>query len=490
MDVIEETPGAALAQVLRMSWPASLTMLNSTLMKFVDGFMVAQVGPIPFAAQFIGGIMSFAPESFLMGMLTVVNTYVSQNYGAGRRRRTAQYAWAGMLVALVAAAALAPLAVAAKPLFELIGSLRRTGQADPELVRLQALYFRYMILGAGLTISIQVLHQFFYGVHRPKIVFAASVVANLFNVGANAVLIFGLLGFPAMGLEGAAIGTVMSWGLHVAILLAMFLSRPLHRLFATRRLRAVRLRQCVELIRLGWPAGVQLSNDIASWAVFTAVLVGMFGEAHLAATTAAMRYIGLSFMPAVGIGMATTALVGRHIGRGRPDLARKRAHTALLTAMIYMGLCGTAFWLFRYPMLSFLVKEVPSATVTPEQAHRLAREIIDTGATIMLCAAAFQLFDAVGIVYVGALRGAGDTLWPMIVTVCLSWSVILGGGYLAVTYLPQLASVGPWLAASAYVILMGLLLAWRFESGAWRRIDLLKRKAPPTELPPPAGAAS
>jgi len=474
MDALEEAPGAGLAQVLQMSWPASLTMLNSTMMKFVDGLMVSRIGPQPFAAQFIAGITSFVPESLLMGLLTVVNTYVSQNLGAGRSRRTGQYAWAGLFIALIAAAAMAPLALAARPLFSFIGSLSQTGRPDPVMVGLETTYFRYMILGAAMALSTQVLQQFFYGVHRPRVVFAVSLAANGFNVGANAVLIFGLMGFPAMGLRGAAMGTVLSWGLQAAILLAIFLHPHTARPFGTWQVWAVRRRQCVEILRLGWPAGVQLCNDIATWAVFTSVLVGYFGQVHLTASTAAMRWMGLSFMPTIGIGIATTALVGRQIGRGRPDLARRRAHTALLAAMVYMGVCGIAFWLLRYPMVSAFVEVRPSAGVSADQAARLTAEIVDIGAKILICAAVFQLFDAVGIIYIGALRGAGDTLWPMLAMMLMSWTILLGGGLAAIRYFPQLTSLGPWIAASIYVILLGLVIARRFESGAWRKIDLLK----------------
>ena len=91
----------------------------------------------------------------------------------------------------------------------------------------------------------------------------------------------------------------------------------------------------------------------------------------------------------------------------------------------------------------------------------------------MICAAVFQLFDAAGIVFNGALRGAGDTRWPMIAAVALSLSVLVGGGWCMVKFLPQLTSLGPYIAATVYIIILGSAMAWRFESGHWRRIDLL-----------------
>jgi len=470
METLKNNNSSGLAQVLAMSWPASLTMLNATLMKFVDGLMVSRVGPGPFGAQFVAGMFSFVPESFMVGLLTVVNTYVAQNFGAGRYRQTARYAWAGIFLAVTAAAVMAPLAVVAPQIF---GVLRH----EATITALEVMYFRYMILTVGLTMSSRVLEQFLFGIQRPKVVLAASVASNSLNVLLNYLLIFGKLGLPAMGLQGAAIGTVTAWGLHFTILLSVFLSRRMHERFATRFATTARLRHSLDLLRLGWPAGAQLCNDILCWSLFTAALVGtFFGTAHLAASVAAMRYMGLSFMPTVGIGVATTALVGKFIGAGRPDLARRRTHTGLFVAMIYMGLCGIAFYVFRYPMIRFFVKVNPTAGVDPTQAARLAEQIVQIGSKILICAAVFQLFDAIGIVYIGALRGAGDTLWPMIVTIVLSWVVILGGGLATVSFFPQLGSVGPWLAGSAYVIILGLCMAMRFESGAWRKIDLLSAR--------------
>ena len=175
-------------------------------------------------------------------------------------------------------------------------------------------------------------------------------------------------------------------------------------------------------------------------------------------------------MPSIGISIATTAIVGKYIGMGRHDIARKRAHTAMFVAMAYMGLCGAAFLLLRHEMVAMFIH------VSPDQAAEgfSRSEMITFGGRIMICAAMFQLFDALGIVFSGALKGAGDTLWPMAATGSLVVVVMIGGGTAMVHYLPQLTSLGPYIAATAYIILLGIAVAWRFESGAWRKIDLLK----------------
>lgn len=480
-DTRDDSIQTGLAEVLRFSWPASLSMLNGTLTRFIDGLMIAHLGAdlgqASLAAQGAASILAFAPESFAMGTLGVVNTYVSQNMGYRRNDRCGQYTWAGLALAMLFAAVIGPLGVLlAGPLFGLIGHA-------PQVQQLEVVYFRYMVGAIGLTLPSRVLESFLFGVHRPMLVFVISLASNAVNIAGNYALIYGHWGFPPLGLEGAAIASVVSWGLQLIILLAVFLVGDLGVLYHTRRIGAFTWAQMREILTIGWPAGLQFCNDILSWSIFTAVLVGRFGQTQLAASTAVMRYLSLSFMPAVGIGIAATALVGKYIGEGRPDLAVHRTRVALKTAMIYMGLCAIAFWVFRRPMMRFF------AVVEPGQVPTDLAEFVEIGAVIMILAAIFQLFDAVGIIYAGSLRGAGDTRWPMVATMALSWGLTVGLGWIILLGAPGLQSAGPWIAASAYVIVLGVVLAWRFEAGAWRKIDLLGRGPAGTPAPETAPAA-
>lgn len=462
-----------LGEVLALAWPASLSMLSHTLMMFVDGMMVARTGPDPLGAQFVGAISSFIPASFMFGMLTVVNTYVSQNLGAGRLKRCGQYAWAGLTAALC-------FGVFAQILWIPSGPVMRTFGHTPDVTAMEVMYFRYMLLNLIPLLMSKVLEQFFYGLGRSNVVLVCSVIANAANVVINWVLIYGHWGFPAMGLEGAAIGTVLGGVLQLGILAMVFFSRRSHERYATRRPGDMKLRECLDILRVGWPAGVQFCADVTAWGLVTAYLIGRyFGTDHLAGNTAAIRYMSLSFMPAVGIGIATTALVGRYIGEGRPDLARRRVWASLLTAVIYMSCCGLAFWLFRHELIRFYVQVEGARDIPPAELAARVDLIVRIGGRILLCAAIFQAFDAVVIIYNGALRGAGDTFWPMILTIALSWAFQVGGGFAIVHAFPWLTSLGPWISASGFIITLAFLFCWRFESGRWRKIDLLQREMPP-----------
>jgi MATE family multidrug resistance protein len=179
--------------------------------------------------------------------------------------------------------------------------------------------------------------------------------------------------------------------------------------------------------------------------------------------------MSLSFMPAVGISVAVTAMVGKCIGMGRHDLAAKRAGAGLGLAFGYMGVCGLAFIAFRKPMIGLFIEQ----GTKPE----VRAELIRLGSMFLIAIAAFQLFDAVAMTMSGALRGAGDTIWVGVVTVLLSWTLIVGGGLFMVRFFPELQSVGPWMAAASYIIILSFAILGRFLTGRWKRIRLVAAPA-------------
>jgi MATE family multidrug resistance protein len=464
------TQRSAVREVWAIAWPTVLTMSSYTVMQFVDKVMVAQVGPLEVAAQGNGGIWAFTPIAFAMGVLSMVNTYVSQNLGAGRPREGVKYGWAAIwLSVLVWLLVLLPLAAAMPALFRLMHHREAIDEFE-RLVELESTYGQILLLGGVLMLSGRGIHQYFFGMHRPKVVTIAAIGGNVVNVAANYVLIYGHFGAPRLGVAGAALGTVLGTAVELVIPLLVFVGPTMNRELGTRAAWRPAWPPIRDLLRIGWPNGAQFGNEILCWSVFTVVLVGLFGEDHLAAGWAVLGYIHLSFMPTVGISVAVNSLVGRYIGARRPDLAVARARSGLAIGMTYTTVCGLLFFVFREPLIDFFVAD---DSVTAERAAR----IIEIGSRIMVCAAIFQAADAAGIIYSGALRGAGDTLWPGVAAVVYSWLFTVGLGWLLTIWFPQWESVGPWIGAAMYIIILGITMAWRFEGGAWRRIDLLGRSS-------------
>ena len=195
----------------------------------------------------------------------------------------------------------------------------------------------------------------------------------------------------------------------------------------------------------------------------------------MAAGWIALSYMHISFMPAVGLSTAVTSIVGRHIGSGAHDIAAHRCHLGLKMAIAWMTLCGIFFFFFRHQLTGLFI----GGDATPEQEA----EILRIGGQMMICIAFFQTLDAVGIIYSGALKGAGDTFWPGMVSILYSWVFIIGLGVMFVTWWPDLESMGPWIAAGFYLVLLGVTMAWRFERGGWRKIRLLDDDGIPGDGP-------
>ncbi|MEE2912419.1 MAG: MATE family efflux transporter [Planctomycetota bacterium] len=483
----------AVSEVWSLAWPTILTMTSFTVMQFVDKLMVSKVGPLEVAAQGNAGTWAFAMIATVMGVVTVVNTFVSQNLGAGKPENGPRYPWAAAWLALGAwAIIIVPWAIVISHIFHFIHP------GEELLVSLESTYAVYMLFGSVSLLVGRGFSQYFFGMHMPKIITVSTIIANIVNVIANYILIFGesgipgflpgIPGTPALGLKGAAIATVIGMFMEMVIPLAIFLSPAFHNKYKTRS----PWRPCVStmraLFRIGWPGSIQWGNELICWALFMTVFVGQFGTNDMAAGWIALGYLHLSFMPAIGINVAINSIVGKYIGAGDPETAVSRTRVGVSIAMIYMTVCATIFIVFRHDLMALFVSaEMPEAQ---------QREIIELGAKMLILVALFQTIDALGIVYTGALRGAGDTVWPGIVTAVYSWVFIVGGGWIAVTYFEEIGSLGPWIAAAAYVILIGLTMAVRFERGGWRTIDLLgdqerleAGRASPLTIGPPASGA-
>lgn len=454
-----------LREMFAVAAPTVATMTSYTLMQFVDKLLVSRIGtdPVYVGAQGDGGIAAFVPISIATGTLQIVNTYVSQNLGAGRTDRAPAYAWNAIWLALAWAVLLIPYGFALPALFESIG---RT----PQQVELASTYGQILVFGAVFTMATRAISQFFYGMHKPNVVLVAGVASNIINLLLSYALVFGVWGMPKMGIAGSAIGTVAATAVELAIPMALFLGPKYNALYRTRAAWKPSLQHVKDIIKLGWPGGAMFGNEMLCWTYFMVYLVGQFGTLHSSAAWIAHQWMTLSFMPAVGISVAATAIVGKCMGMGRPDLARRRAFLGLRVALVYMGTCALLFVLFRHEMIALFIKD----GTDPADAATLVR----LGSTMLIATAAFQLFDATAMTLSGALRGAGDTIVPGIVTVVLAWTIIVLGGNLIVRFAPGLESLGPWIAAAAYIAALCVFFLARFLSGKWMKIALIKQHDP------------
>ena len=300
------------------------------------------------------------------------------------------------------------------------------------------------------------------GIHRPIVIMYAALVAQVVNVSANYVLIFGKFGFPKMGIAGAGWGTFIGIVVGAGIRFGMFIGKDINATYGSRSTIKPDFGKMADLLKVGLAAGFELMINIALWGVVLYGLIGQLGKEAMAATSAVLAWTNVSLMPLVGMQKALTAAVGKSIGANRKDVAVKQTAVCLRIALGYAGLMGVIFVVFRGALLSVWSSD---------------EKVLAVGGGILICAAVYQLFQAARIVYSGSLRGAGDTVWLAIIAAVGAAAVLGAGGILMLKIFPSLGVLGPWIAGTASIIVVALANRWRFNSNNWMRIDLFKRQA-------------
>ncbi len=440
--------------VVRIAFPIVVATCCRMIMDVTDFWMISRTGDSDAQAAILPAQMIMWSYIVIgMGTVAIVNTMASQSLGRGQLRNCSAYAWQSLYVAgafWVLGALLWPFL---PRVFALAG--HESG--------IQALENRYTAIAVwtiGPTIAAAGLSNFFNGIHRPRVTMVVALEGIVLNAVVSYVLIFGKLGFEPMGIAGAAWGTVVGTGYRATRLTLRLCSRRLHERFHSRETWRFDRSKMVNLLRFGAPSGMQWCSDVTVWAVFTVVLVGSyFGKTHQLATNAAWQYLRIAFLPCMGLGMALSSIVGRSIGAGNPQQAIRMTRIVVAMMSIYMIALSLLFVTFREALIAFFCDDA---------------EVVRIGSAVMICAAVFQLFDALGITYDSALRAAGDTLVPSMVFVVSHWLIVIGGGYLAAELFPELGSVGPWIAASFLIVGTGLWLWWRWHRRGWMKIDVFK----------------
>jgi len=435
-------------EVTLLAYPIVLTQMSQTVMSVVDSIFVGHLGAAELGALGFAGIWLWTVMSFFSGTATGVQTFVSQAHGAGDERACGPWAWQA-LYAVVPAATLAAFAFVAiaEPLWRLMGTTGEIRDYALAYARMRPLGF----MGLGFWM---VLASFFRGLGDTRTPLVATLVANAANALLAWGLVFGHLGLPAWGVAGAGVATSIAEWIGVAVLGFALVRPSLRHRYATRPVppsaRAIR-----RFLRTGAPIGGQWVLDMSAFAIFT-TLVARMGNASMAANQAMISLLSISFMQAIGIGLAATTLVGRYKGAAELASGVRSVRSALGLAIGLAIAVATVFVLAPDALLGMYIDDP---------------EVLRLGRPLLALGAAFQLFDALQIVVGGALRGAGDTRWPFLVQTGLAWVVRLPFAYLFAIVLGG-GVVGAWYAEFVFILSLAAALGWRFRSGAWKEVRI------------------
>jgi MATE family multidrug resistance protein len=444
---LQQPTSAMLRRLLNIAFPMIISQASETVMLFVDRLFLSRVSQLHLSAAMAGGLTNFTVASIFIGIAGYVNAIVAQYYGARRQEQCARATAQSVYFSLMAAPLLVGIATVVPNFFEWIGH-------DPGQVPLESIYAQWLIAGAVLILLRNALTGFFLGIGRTRIVMVSNISAMLVNIPLNYILIFGKLGFPELGMVGAAIGTLGGGLTALVILFVAYLSRRMHDRYGTRTAWAFDREMLGRLLRFGTPAGIEVFLNVLAFNLFVQMMHG-YGANVAAATTITFNYDIVAFIPMLGLGVATTAVVGQYIGGDDPDGAHRTAVLALRVGWIYSGSMMLLF-LFGAPAL---VNVFSSGFADTGEVSGLAR-------TMLRLAGLYTMADSTQLVFAGALRGAGDTKWVMRASVILHWIFAV----IAVTLIRvvQAHPVLVWIFFIAFVISLGITMYVRFRSGVWK----------------------
>jgi MATE family multidrug resistance protein len=445
-------------EVLRIAIPLILSTASVTLALFVDRLFLSWYGQSSVAAATPGGITYFTICSLFLGTSQYVNTIVAQHHGLNQKSACARAVWQGIWFSLLSA----PLIFLMIP----VGSAILAMSGHPsDLIGLESQYFSILMLGGFALPLNAALSSFFSGRGRTGTVLWGNLMGNAANVVLDYLFIFGRWGFPEMGIQGAAIATVLTVFIPSLFWAALFLASRANAAYRTRTEWRFDRRLFFMLLKFGLPSGIQFFLDVASFTVFI-LLIGRLGEVELAATNIVLSIEMLSYMPMVGMSIATATLVGEYVGRHALRVAETSVKSALKLALAYAGTLAVLYLLFPHLFLDLFKYGSDDASAFGA--------VLEKGSMLLPIVAVFTIFDTVFVVYSGALKGAGDTTFAMWAQISGAWVLFVPPVYVVVLY-TNWGLLGAWCCGLIYIGVMGLVFSLRFHSGNWKDIRMAER---------------
>ena len=446
--------GYEIRRTLLLAGPLIVGQLTSFGMNFVDTVMAGRLGRIDLGAIAIGSSIWAAGLLFILGVLMSVSPAVSQLDGAGRRAQAGEVTRQALWIALALAG-----------LMWLV--MRNTGwimdvlELDARVASLALGYLKAMSWGAPALTGMLALRYFSEGTGLTRPTMYIGLMGIACNIPLNYVLMFGKLGFPAMGAVGCGWATAIVFWLQLLALAGYIATRPHYRPFGLyARWSRPNPREIRGLLAVGLPIGLMIFFE-GSLFVGAALLIGTLGALPIASHQVAINFASMSFMIPVGLSGAITVRVGNAMGR-------RDFHGARVAGLVGIGIAGV-FGACSATIM-FLFPEAIARIYTAE------REVIELAASLILLAAIFQVSDGLQVAAAGALRGLKDTRIPMLYSILAYWLVGMSLGWW-LTFPQKWGPAGMWTGLIAGLSVAAVLLGLRF----WRasRPDALKRRLGP-----------
>lgn len=456
------------AELCKIAYPLIITNATHTIMQFIDRKFLAMNATNDVAAALPGGILAFTFFTFFMLTTGFTAAIVAQYYGKKNYVSCARVPWTGFYFALLSGV------FCSLCLFHPGMFLIEAGKHSPALILREKAYFRMILPSGGFIFITAAFCSFFSGRGKTWTVAIVHFIASAVNVLLDYMLIFGKFGAPQMGIAGAGLATTLACitGAVIAFLYFIFHNQ---KVYPTRKDWHFNKSDMHRLISFGTPAGFQVFCSVGAFAMIV-FLIGRIGSTELAATTIALSVNMMTFMPLMGISEATGIITGKYVGARMHKFAESATFKAWKLSTAYMICMGIFYVAFPEHLLKFFA---------PSKGGNIVEfaNVMKIGKTILIFAAIYNVLNVMRFVFMGALRGAGDTRIPMWIMMGASWIILAPGGYIIIAVL-QLKIFAIWTFLTCYGGVVGCLIFWRFKSGVWKKLEIVSDEPDsPTEPP-------
>lgn len=455
--MFKKTPEkGSVREIIAIALPMVVSFSCDTIMIFTDRLFLAKLGPVLMNATMAGGLSAWMMMGFVLGLTGYTTALAAQYLGAGEKKNCPKVLTQAVLMILAAY----PVLVLCRPLAHFFFQFM---QIAPDQIGPQIKYFDILVLGSIFALLRHVLSSFFSGIGRTGITMVASITAMVVNVVLDYVLIYGKFGFPAMGISGAAYASVIGSVCGVLILVFRYLSSKIEPDFEVHRSFSFHPEIMKKLWHFGYPPGLEMFLNILG---FNTMVLLFHATSAMGATasTVVFNWDMVSFVPLMGVEVGVTSLVGRYMGASDPKLAHRSVMSGMKFGFCYSAIIFILFVAFPEPLVHLF---------DPGDIDReLFMSSIPLAIWMLRMASLYVFLQVVMVTLVGALRGAGDTLWAMWMMVSTHWIMVaLLWIELKIFGLPVEAG---WITLIVVFFIFSAFVFKRYASGKWQQIRVVE----------------
>ena len=434
----------------RLSWPMLLIMVFNFLVGFTDIYVAGLIGRDVQAA--IGYVAQLYFLFIIVGNAISIGTValVSRAFGALAYEKASEYVKQSLIFGLIVSLVLMVTGV----LFH--GPIVKIAGFPPQIRTIAETFLVIFSFALGSNYLLIISNGIFRASGEVKKPLLTMLVFCIINIILDFALVFGFGRLPALGYPGIGYATAVSATVSMVVNCIFFTSGRWRKLLGKGW--GLQGRTILQIARLGWPAGLlQIAWNAGSIILYHILAqLGSGSIIALASITNGLRIEAIIFMPAFAMNMAASVLVGQNLGAGNPRRAAQLGWKLALSAMVALSLISCIIFIFAEFFASLLASDM---SVLAETARYLRVNMFS------------EPFMALSLVLGGALQGAGDTKGNMWVIIFCMWIIRLPLAYLMAIML-GLGALGVWLAMVASMVAQGLLMAYRFQRGTWKTMEI------------------